>query len=122
MRSTSRNDARSPQQDFKPAPYEMILPPFPYQPQRRESVSRAKSPYEQAMAAQNISAQDHIPPPPPPPAAPPMAGYEGRISETTIPPSALPRSQSAAGYRNPKEIRANMPPSVLQQGAQGGFL
>lgn len=123
MRSTSRNGAKSPQEHKQP-PYETVLPPFPYQHQRRESISRAKSPYEQAMAAQNNGgSQDQIPPPPPPPPAPPASGMEGKINETTIPPSTLPRSQSAAGgYRNPKEIRANMPPMTLQQGAQGGFL
>ena len=123
MRSSSRNRTKSPQ-DLKPSPYETVLPPLPTQHQRRESLSRAKSPYEQAMAAQ--SSQDQIPPPPPPPPAmPPMPGMEGKFQETTIPPSALPnsRSPSAMGYRNPKEVRANMPPETLQQGVyQGGFL
>jgi hypothetical protein len=64
-----------------------------------------------------------MPPPPPPPPAPPAAGEEYRFAEVVVPP----RSQSAmGGYRNPKEIRANMPPSHLQPGVytplQGGFL
>ena len=120
MRSTSRNNTKSPQQEYKPSPYETVLPPLPSH-HRGESTGRAKSPYEQAMAAQNPSIQDQIPPPPPPPPPGPPVGYEGRIQETTIPPSTLPRSLSAqSGYRNPKEIRANMPPETLQQGVYGG--
>ena len=127
MRSTSRSRVKSPPMEaqYKQAPYETVLPPMPSQPVRRESISRAKSPYELAMDSQARSSQDQIPPPPPPPPGPPAPGMEGRIQETTIPPSSLPpsRSQSAAGYRNPKEIRANMPPQTLQQGVyQGGFL
>lgn len=115
MRSTSRSGAKSPP-EYKPSPYETVLPPLPYQHQRGESVTRAKSPYEQAMAEQ-------VPPPPPPPPAPPASGMEGKINETTIPPSHLPRSASVTGgYRNPKEIRANYPPDTLQQGVPGGFL
>lgn len=130
MRSTSRNRTKSPHVDggYKPSPYESVLPPMPAQPphQRKNSISRAKSPYEQAMAMQAAGGanQDQIPPPPPPPPAP-GAGMDVKLQETTIPPSTLPpaRTQSAAGgYRNPKEIRANMPPGALQQGVQGGFL
>ncbi|KAI6852022.1 hypothetical protein KC366_g596 [Hortaea werneckii] len=99
-------------------PYETVLPPMPnhHDHGRRESFSRAKSPYEQAMA--HGGQEKGIPPPPPPPPAPPGPGMEGRIYETAIPPTTLPqsRSQSAMGYRNPKEIRANMPPETLQQG------
>lgn len=110
--------------EHRHVPYETVLPPFPNQHIRRESISRAKSPYEQAMAS---GGQDHgIPPPPPPPPAPPGPGMEGRVQETVIPPPTLPqsRSQSAMGYRNPKEIRANMPPDTLQQGVYqpGGFI
>ena len=125
MRSTSRNRTKSPLQDGNYRPYETVLPPLPSH-SRQESIIRAKSPYEQAMAAQGGASYDHIPPPPPPPPAPPVQGYETKLQETTIPPSSLPaasRSQSAMGYRNPKEIRANMPPETLQQGVyQGGFL
>lgn len=133
MRSTSRNRVvtKSPQQEsaYKASPYETVLPPLPSQHQRKDSTNRAKSPYEQAMAAQNSGNQEHIPPPPPPPPGPPVAGMEGKIHETTIPPSTLPPSRTgsaqASGYRNPKEVRANMPPNTLQQGVyypQGGFL
>ena len=124
MRSTSRSRAKSPPQDSNFRPYETVLPPLPSH-HRHDSITRAKSPYEQAMAAQSSASYDQIPPPPPPPPAPPIPGYETRLQETTIPPSSLPhsRSQSAMGYRNPKEIRANMPPETLQQGVyQGGFL
>ncbi|KAI7202219.1 hypothetical protein KC316_g1925 [Hortaea werneckii] len=107
-------------------PYETVLPPMPnhHDHGRRESLSRAKGPHEQAMAL--VGQEKGIPPPPPPPPAPPGPGMEGRIYETAIPPTTLPqsRSQSAMGYRNPKEIRANMPPETLQQGVYQptGFL
>ncbi|KAK3117019.1 hypothetical protein LTR53_002040 [Teratosphaeriaceae sp. CCFEE 6253] len=127
MRSQSRSRAKSPPNSYggdnaynKAAPYETVLPPMPGHAQhgRRESFSRAKSPYEQAMTA---SGQDQPMPPPPPP--PPSAPF---MNETAIPPSHHPppsRSASAVGYRNPKEIRANMPPETLQQGVyNGGFL
>lgn len=124
MRSTSRNRTKTSTQDPNYRPYETVLPPLPSH-SRQDSIARAKSPYELAMAAQGGASNDQIPPPPPPPPAPPVPGYETRLQETTIPPSSLPatRSQSAMGYRNPKEIRANMPPDTLQQGVyQGGFL
>nr|POE72031.1 hypothetical protein CFP56_11907 [Quercus suber] len=131
MRSSSRGGvasrAKSPPMPSEilrgASPYESVLPLLPsthYQPSH-EVMTRAKSPYEQDQAAQ----QNMIPPPPPPPPAPPAHGADGRIQETTIPPTNLPRSQSAmGGYRNPKEIRANMPPTTLQQGVYnaGGFL
>ena len=126
MRSTSRNRAKSPT-EYKASPYETVLPPVPSHHRRGESVGRAKSPYELAMASQEGGGapQDQIPPPPPPP-PPPSMGAEGKIYETTIPPSSLPPSRSTSavgGYRNPKEIRANMPPDTLQQGVyQAGFL
>ena len=120
MRSTSRNRVKPPA-EYRPSPYESIPPPpMPIQHHRHESEPRAKSPYEQAMAAQN---RHQIPPPPP---FQPFRLPEGRLEETSVPPVSLPRSQSAAGgYRNPKEIRANMPPETLQQGVYqtpGGFL
>ena len=101
------------------SPYETVLPPFSTGHLRRESFSRAKSPYEQAMAEQ----QNAMPPPPPPPPAPPAPGSEVRLYETVVPP----RSQSAtSGYRHPKAVRANMPPDHVQAGALGsgstGFL
>ncbi|CAK3924294.1 unnamed protein product [Lecanosticta acicola] len=124
MRSSSKSRTKSPPLgEYKPAPYETVLPPVSYGHGRHGSITheRAQSPYEQAMAAQDTSNQ--IPPPPPPPPAP-MHGGEAKLSETAIPPFTLPnRSQSTTGYRNPKEIRANMPPDTLQQGVyHGGFL
>lgn len=124
MRSQSRGGNRAnapPMPDsYQAAPYETVLPHVSNHHMRRESISRAKSPYEQAMAS---GGQDHaIPPPPPPPPAPPGPGMEGRIQETAIPPTTLPqsRSQSAMGYRNAREVRANMPPETLQQGVYNG--
>lgn len=124
MRSSSRSRGGNPFPTLEPynfrSPYETVLPPVPSSHHsRKSSISRAKSPYEQAMADQQMQ----MPPPPPPPPAPPAAGEEWKFSETVVPP----RSQSAmGGYRNPKEIRANMPPSHLQPGVytpmQGGFL
>lgn len=128
MRSTSRSRAKSPPQEARLPPYESVLPPLPSH-RRRESVERVKSPYEQAMSTQNGGQQ--IPPPPPAPLVPPSPGNEGRLNEFSIPPSgsSLPPSRNGSalgmGYRNPKEIRANMPPDYIQQGAhpvQGGFL
>jgi hypothetical protein len=123
MRSNSRSRGMNQLPTLEPykfqSPYETVLPPMPSQHSRKSSISRAKSPYEQAMADQEMQ----MPPPPPPPPAPPAAGEEYRFAEVVVPP----RSQSAmGGYRNPKEIRANMPPSHLQPGVytplQGGFL
>ncbi|RMY61967.1 hypothetical protein D0863_11104 [Hortaea werneckii] len=130
MRSQSRTVNHSKQSSVPDSsqarPYETVLPPVPnhHDHGRRESLSRAKGPNEQAMT---LGGQEKsIPPPPPPPPAPPGPGMEGRIYETAIPPTTLPqsRSQSAMGYRNPKEIRANMPPETLQQGVYQptGFL
>jgi hypothetical protein len=124
MRSQSRSRAKSPpmgaggsQQNI---PYETVLPPMPGPHSRSGSVNmnRAKSPYELAMTA---GGQDEPMPPPPPP----IPGTGSKLSETSIPPSTLPSSRagSTTGYRNPKEIRANMPPETLQQGVyNGGFL
>ncbi|KAK5130237.1 hypothetical protein LTR08_002283 [Meristemomyces frigidus] len=146
MRSQSRgtNRAKSPPMPdaYNQAPYETVLPPMPMHA-RRESLSRAKSPYEQAMAFNGHDQQ--IPPPPPPPPGPPVMGMleSLKFQETTIPPTNLPsysrsqsttgyrqvdlppsRSQSSMGYKNPREIRANMPPETLQQGVYhaAGFL
>ncbi|GAB1732929.1 hypothetical protein NU195Hw_g7616t1 [Hortaea werneckii] len=129
MRSQSRTVNHTKQSSVPDSsqtrPYETVLPPMPnhHEHGRRESLSR-KSPYEQSVA--HGGQEKGIPPPPPPPPAPPGPGMEGRIYETAIPPTTLPqsRSQSAMGYRNPKEIRANMPPETLQQGVYQptGFL
>jgi hypothetical protein len=131
MRSSSRNRGTNQQlPTLEPytfrSPYETVLPPMPsHQSQksghsRKLSISRAKSPYEQAMADQ---AMQQMPPPPPPPPAPPAAGEEYRFTETVVPP----RSQSAMGsYKSSRNVQANMPPSHLQPGVytpmQGGFL
>lgn len=127
MRNPSRSRAKSPPileaYTYK-SPYETVLPSVTTSSvgsshARRTSLSRAKSPYEQAMAEQ----QNAVPPPPPPPPAPPVMGADGKFSETAVPPKL---SDSRTGYRNPKEIRANMPPSSIQAGAyessQTGFL
>lgn len=124
MRSQSRSrNTKSPpvSGQHTALPYETGLPPMAGLLSRRESLSkvaRAKSPYEQAMAAGN---QDTIKPPLPPTS--PVSN--DKINETSIPPTHLPsiRSGSTSGCRNPKEIRANMPPETLQQGVyNGGFL
>jgi len=130
MRSSSRNRGMNQLPTLEPytfkSPYETVLPPVPSHSSqksghaRKLSISRAKSPYEQAMADQ---AMQQMPPPPPPPPAPPAAGEEYRFTETVVPP----RSQSAMGsYKNPRNVQANMPPSHLQPGVytplQGGFL
>ncbi|RMY99005.1 hypothetical protein D0862_07316 [Hortaea werneckii] len=134
MRSQSRGTHRAkspPTLDsaaFKHTPYETVLPPIPQSSRRESFGNRAKSPYEQTLAS--ADSDQHIPPPPPPPPHPPGPGLEAKFQETTIPPSSLPpsrgqsRNQSSNGYRNPKEIRANMPPDTLQQGVynSAGFL
>ncbi|KAK5112607.1 hypothetical protein LTR62_003921 [Meristemomyces frigidus] len=124
MRSQSRSRAKSPPISSTtpqpPAPYETVLPPMP-QHIRHTSVTRAKSPYEQAMSP--VGQDQPIPPPPPPPPAP--QATDNKITETSIPPSTLPTSRagSTTGYRNPREIRANMPPETLQQGVKhGGYI
>lgn len=126
MRSTSRSRAKSPPMEgYQAAPYETVLPPMPYT--RRESISRAKSPYEASISSSQSNDAIPIPPPPPPP---PQGGAGGLLNEQTIPPNqTLPPSRSGSamgGYRNPKEIRANMPPDQLQQGVyqpmQGGMI
>ncbi|KAK4617968.1 hypothetical protein CLAFUR4_12431 [Fulvia fulva] len=122
MRSSSKNRTKSPPIEMQlaykqnaPAPYESVpnMPPSFHGHVRRESMNqqRAQSPYEQAMAA---NAQDPF-----------ARTISPPINETSIPPSSLPGSR--AGYRNPKEIRANMPPETLQSGVYGrdppgGFL
>jgi len=122
MRSTSKSRAKSPPMleayTYK-TPYETVLPSIPSPHQRRQDSWRAKSPYELAMAEE----QGEMPPPPPPAPAPPAPGSEGKLSETSVPPKS---SGSRSGYRHPKELRANMPPTSLQSGAsdttQSGFL
>jgi hypothetical protein len=125
MRSNSKNRTKSPPLNYAPSPYESVLPPFMPGHQRHESLpqkQRAQSPYEQAMAAQ-IRDQFKINS-----AAPTSPSSDLRLNETSIPPSSLPGSRSGStvgGYRNPKDIRANMPPVYMQHGASpssNGFL
>lgn len=134
MRSQSRGTHRAkspPTLDsaaYKHTPYETVLPPIPQSSRRESFAISARSPYEQNLAS--AGSDQHIPPPPPPPPHPPGPGLEAKFQETTIPPSSLPpsrgqsRNQSSNGYRNQKEIRANMPPDTLQQGVynSAGFL
>ena len=130
MRSSSRTRNMNQVPTLEPytfkSPYETVLPPLPSQKSQKSqhsrtaSLSRARSPYEQAMADQ---AKQQMPPPPPPPPAPPAAGEEFKLNETTVPP----HSQSPMNaYRNPRDVKANMPPSHLQPGVytplHGGFL
>jgi len=133
MRSSSRTRNITQVPALEPytfrSPYETVLPPFftqksqksqKSQHSRTASLSRARSPYEQAMAEQ---AKQQMPPPPPPPPAPPVAGEDLRLNETSVPP----QSQSPLNaYKNPREVKANMPPSHLQPGVHtplyGGFL
>lgn len=124
MRSHSKSRAKSPPMleatTYVP-PYETALPTDRVGHQRKKSVSRAKSPYEQAMAEQQKSM---LPPPPPPAPGPPTTGEQSKFSETPVPPRSLSTKEN--GYRHPKEVRANMPPEQLQSGALGagstGFL
>ncbi|KAF2145514.1 uncharacterized protein K452DRAFT_305520 [Aplosporella prunicola CBS 121167] len=116
MRSTSRSGgrAKSPPMDFTPSPYESVQMPFSWSRQNTRSPPiaeyRGASPYES------------VPPPPPPPPPAPMAGGS-TLMEQVIPPE---RDGRGNGYvRNPKEIRANMPPEQLQYGvaqSAGGMI
>ncbi|WPH04663.1 Hypothetical protein R9X50_00755600 [Acrodontium crateriforme] len=128
MRSTSRSRGKSPLEGPKAPPYESILPmssghghqesisrpsqPFP--PMRRESFSRAKSPYEQAMADQQM------PPPPPPPPGPHGVGTDDKFHDTNLPAVNVHLPQSSSNHRNLKDVRANMPPDTLQHGVYMG--
>jgi hypothetical protein len=118
MRSTSRSRNKSPPvADFTPSPYESIVPPFNFV-RRDSNASHIKSP---SNGSESSLANAIPPPPPPPPAAP--VGVEGgalQNMEVVIPPEADKKPQSYGGYiRNPKEIRANMPPAQLQLGVEG---
>jgi hypothetical protein len=129
MRSSSRTRNITHVPTLEPytfkSPYETVLPQLSSQKSQKSqhsrtaSLSRARSPYEQAMD----QARQQMPPPPPPPPAPPAAGEEYKLNETTVPP----HSQSPLNtYRNAREVKANMPPSHLQPGVytplHGGFL
>jgi hypothetical protein len=103
MRSTSRNRVKSPpnEQNHNPSPYESVPLPIPFP-------RNARSPTEHT-----VSQYGAIPPPPPPPAP------GSQLMEQVIPPDETSTSRRVVDsqfYRNPKEIRANMPPEQLQQG------
>jgi hypothetical protein len=105
MRSTSRGPQRAKSPPYTRAersPYESVPEfSFPRGPNTRSPPGDAGN---------HDSYFNQIPPPPPPPPMPqPM--------EQVIPPS----DNSQPFYRNPKELRANMPPNTLQAGVyQGG--
>ncbi|SMY27982.1 unnamed protein product [Zymoseptoria tritici ST99CH_1A5] len=126
MRSGSKSRTKSPTTpaDYRQSPYESFPLPFAAGHQRHGSVPqthRAQSPYEQAMAQTQDQTQHNL-------AAPTSPSSEKRLYEMNIPPSSLPASRSGSasgGYRNPRDVRANMPPSHMQHGANpatNGFL
>ncbi|KAF2747405.1 hypothetical protein M011DRAFT_402666 [Sporormia fimetaria CBS 119925] len=97
MRSTSRSRNKSPPSMMRAdvAPYESI-PEFTL-----PRTSSGKTPIEaKDMPFSNLS------PPPPPPVQP---------MEQVIPPGEEMKNPQFAGYRNPKEIRANLLPETLSQ-------
>lgn len=107
MRSTSRNRVRSPANDdltsLTPSPYESVMPPVTYPQIRRDSLGRTGSP---PSHLQQVAPYESV--------IPPMPGMPAVAPETAAPEND--RNQPFQGYRNPKEIRANMPPDMLQQG------
>ncbi|KAJ9667567.1 hypothetical protein H2201_002436 [Coniosporium apollinis] len=114
MRSTSRSRAKSPPiEGYVPSPYETVLPPNPYTRHPGNSQTTAPAPPE---ILSHLS-YESIPPPPPPPPPPPAGGFGAPLVEVVIPPDNAGKANNAfAGYRNPKEIRANMPPEQVQMG------
>ncbi|KAK8216478.1 WD domain-containing protein [Phyllosticta capitalensis] len=136
MRSTSRQRAKSPPQpdpsSFTPSPYESVLPPFPaFKPAGgRDEAAGSANPglYARSPLSESKNASaERLPPPPPPP---PGVGGSPTHMEQVIPPeraevvggegSGARREARGQGYvRNPKEIRANMPPESLQMGVSG---
>ena len=110
MRSTSRSRNKSPpMESFTPSPYETVLPPIPFG--RLGSEGRTKSPLETiADSIDNNRAGGQMPPPPPPV---PAELYDG-----TKPPSRNNNNtnNAFAGYKHPREVRANMPPDQIQSG------
>ncbi|KAI8941418.1 hypothetical protein NX059_002640 [Plenodomus lindquistii] len=98
MRSTSRGPTRAKSPPVTRAdisPYESV-PEFTYP----RNVNTRSPP---ADSGNPDSYFNQIPPPPPPPPQP---------MEQVIPPS----DSNQPFYKHPKEVRANMPPSYLQQG------
>ena len=117
MRSSSKSRAISPPiEQSRPAPYESILPALTYGQTNASAVSIGSPPH-------NANA---IPPPPPPP---PSAASGQPMEQVIGPDQTHPKGSGpgSSGYRNPKEIRANMPPDQLQLGAvpqqiEGGMI
>ncbi|KAF1834230.1 hypothetical protein BDW02DRAFT_344629 [Decorospora gaudefroyi] len=102
MRSTSRGPQRAkspPITRMESSPYESV-PEYTF-----SRNTNARSPHNDG--GHHDSYFNQIPPPPPPPPQP---------MEQVIPPS----ENSQPFYRNPKELRANMPPDTLQAGVYGG--
>ena len=102
MRSNSRSRNKSPpisRPDM--APYESVTDfSFPRSASARSPVERHGSEYFGKLS-----------PPPPPPIQP---------MEQAISPIDDSRNPNFVGYKHPKEVRANMPPQMLQAGVYGG--
>ncbi|KAF2463318.1 uncharacterized protein BDR25DRAFT_113826 [Lindgomyces ingoldianus] len=96
MRSTSRSRNKSPPMRNDISPYESV-PEFSF-----PRGAGARSPHE----GNNMFQQ--LPPPPPPPPQP--------MEQVVSPDAEVSKNQQFQGYRHPKEVRANMPPQMLQQG------
>jgi hypothetical protein len=102
MRSTSRSNNKSPPMPrAETAPYESV-PEFSFP----RSASARLSP----MESNGNEYFGNLSPPPPPPVQP-MEQVVSPIDE---------RNSQFAGYRHPKQIRANMPPIMLQAGVYEG--
>lgn len=106
MRSTSRNRVRSPANDdltsLTPSPYESVLPPATFS--HSDSLGRTASP---PTHVQQLAPYESV--------IPPMPGNPNAVVDSAA-VEYDQRNQPFQGYRNPKEIRANMPPDMLQQG------
>ncbi|KAF2264492.1 hypothetical protein CC78DRAFT_580274 [Lojkania enalia] len=99
MRSTSRSRNKSPPQMMRHeiSPYESV-PEFSF-----PKNASTKSPIEGSNESQFSQL-----PPPPPTAPQPM--------EQVVSPVDEAKNKQFQGYRHPKEVRANMPPQMLQAG------
>ncbi|KAF2120698.1 hypothetical protein BDV96DRAFT_609837 [Lophiotrema nucula] len=99
MRSTSRSRNKSPPSMIRHdiSPYESV-PEFSF-----PRSANARSPIENAHNA-NFP---QISPPPPPPV---------QAMEQVISPIDEQKNSQFVGYRHPREVRANMPPEMLQAG------
>jgi hypothetical protein len=102
MRSTSRSRNKSPPISRPEVPPYESVPEFtfPRSASARSPVDRHGSEYFGKLS----------PPPPPPPQ--PM--------EQAISPIDDSRNSNFVGYKHPKEVRANMPPQMLQAGVYSG--